>query len=166
MPREIVSVVQRASQTPEPRLKKTENGFLKCLRLRKGIVGVVGREWFFPRHGCLLCLRECASLGIQFAGQFLESSSGRGVGQQSQQVAFGKRTCAHSKFQKRLNLLERIPQLARQAGQFQRALDRIQQILGLIEMGGEGFDRAVCLQHAVAQPAQGMFRAAKVFAEV
>ena len=107
--REIVSVLQRLFQTPESRLQKSENGFLKRVGLREGILSIVGRERLFPCGGFLLCLRERMGCCIQFGGQFLEGNWRRTLRQNREQISFGQRAGANGKFQNRPNLVERVP---------------------------------------------------------
>ena len=79
-------------------------------------------------------LLKCLGLFIEFSGERGKSVFSRAMGQHSNQVALGQRTDAYGKFQDRLNLLKGIPQFTGQAGQFQRALNCIQQVLGFIEV--------------------------------
>src|SRR5213075_2839258 len=65
----IVTVLQRPFQTPERRLQKSENGSLKCPRLRQRVLSVVGREGLFPTGGFLPCPLERLVLCIQLGGE-------------------------------------------------------------------------------------------------
>ena len=63
-----------------------------------------------------------------------------------------------------LDLLERLPNFRRQAGEFQSAFDRIEQIFGFVQPARKSFERAIRLQNAFSQPAQRMFGKAQVIA--
>src|SRR5207253_3986535 len=106
------------------------------------------------------------ALRIQFPGQFLESARHRTTGEHSEEIPLCQRLPAQSKLEYRLYLLERVPQLGRKTGQFQRALDRFEQVLCLVEQGRKRFNRAIRLQYSLAQPAKRVLREAELFAKI